>query len=1162
MKSMACTLSNARKLLVALVTACSTLMFTVESSAQQSKTVRLNTHIQKGNLADALLMIEKQIGIAFSYDKSLLKNVSVSDYDFRGMEVSQALSQLLKASGYSYEWLNNNIVIFKIKHAVTPDPRLQYGRISGKVLDEKGNPMPQATVKAEGAGKPVVTDAAGSYSLSLPVGTYIVEANYVYYVKKRISAVRVKTGEVTTLDIPMIQQTNELDAVVVTALGIKREEKALGYAVSTLQGQQLTDNMSNNWTDALSGKVAGLNLLRSNGGPAGSNRIILRGENSLSGNSEALIVLDGVVISSSSGRATGNGNAYMGDDSPTDYGTSINDINPNDIESISVLKGPAATALYGARGANGAVVITTKLANPRVKGVGVSLQSNTAVEYASRFPDYQNEFGQGDNGVDYYSYNNTDDGSSTRSTSSAWGAKFDGQEFYQFDPVTFTQGTVRTPWKAYPNNRKDFFETGRTFTNTVSLEGGTRSTSARLAYTNVNNTWIIPNTGYQRHTLSLSLNQKVTDKLQLAGKVIYTNKSSDNLPSVGYNNQTIMYWMARQVPNVNLDWYKTYWIPGQEELTQNHPFSGQIDNPYLIAYEMLNTSNRNTVTANVTATYNFNDNLSLMLRTAVDMSYDARSQQRAKDTQKYRDGMYRTQSIFNQELNSDFLLRYKKEFSMKWDGSFTLGGSTLRNKYRKDEIRAERLFSPGVYNFSNAMDVPQAFHTISNFGVTSLYGMANVVYDNFLYVDLTGRNDWTSTLVSADGKVPAYFYPSASLSAVLSDKLALPAYISLLKLRGSYAEVGSGGTTPYLTSYVYTSEVNIPSGLSNPDRLANPGLRPERTRSVEFGADMRFFANRLGVDIAVYQNNTTDQILSVPIERASGYLYAVMNSGEVQNRGLEVTLTGSPFKRSKKTAFGWNVTATFSANQNKVLSLADSVETLVLQTGPGSRGSIEARVGGNMGDLYGLGYERAPDGQIIYNNGYPVKSQVSRLLANVYPKWKASIGNEFLYKQFRFSFLFDAQFGAKAFSHTHSHNATGGKLKSTLAGRYNGIIGDGVIAKGDGTYRKNDVVAPEIWTYYTEHYIMDNVEANIFSTDFIKWREARFDYKLPEKFTKKLGLQSASVGVYGRDLLIISHWPSFDPEFGTLNNGLIQSGFEIGQFPATTTLGFNLNVAF
>jgi len=1027
--------------------------------------------------------------------------------------------------------------------------------VSGKVTDEEGQPLPAVSIKAKNTSIVAISDNNGDYKITIPSKEAIIVFSSLGFAPQENKV----SGKIN-LNIVLKAQNNDLNEVVVTALNIKREEKALGYAITTLKPESITDAVSNNWTDALSGKVAGLNLLRSNGGPAGSNRIILRGENSLSGTSEALVVIDGVVVSSSSGRATGNGTSYMGDDSPTDYGTGINDINPNDIESVTVLKGPGATALYGARGAGGAIIITTKLANPKVKGIGVSLSSNMAIETISRWPDYQYEYGQGDVGLEYYSYGRTEDGVNTGATSNAFGPKFDGQLFYQYDPNTFTTGLQRTPWIPYPTNRKDFFETGQTYTNSVSIEGGTKVNSIRFGYTNLSNSWIIPNTGYKRNTLSLALNQKITNKLQLSGKVNYTNRNSDNLPAVGYNAQTIMYAMIRMVPNADLNMFKALWYPGQEGVRQNKPLSQAGDNPYVIAYEMLNKSNRNTVTGYMQANYSFTDDLNLMLKGSVDMSYDSRSQQRPKDTRKYLNGMYRTQNIFNQEVNLDFLLKYKKELSKKLDADLSLGGSILKNRYEKEETRAERLFAPGIFNFANSMDVPLSYPYRSQFGVSSLYAMASFGYDRFIYLDVTGRQDWSSTLFSPTGEPKGFFYPSANLSLVLNEKLSLPSYFSLLKVRGSYAMVGSGGTTPYLTSYNYAIETNFPSGLTNPLSVANANLKPESTRSIEFGTDIRMFNGRLGIDVAWYQNNTTDQILNVPVDRASGFNYAVLNSGEVRNRGIELTVNGSPIKNPKK--FSWNMFATFTANRNKVLSLADSVEVQQLQSGPGGRGSLEARVGGSMGDMYGLGYERSPDGQIIYANGYPVRSQTVKWLANVYPKWKASFNNEFRYKQFRLNVLFDAQFGGKAYSHTHANNAMGGQLKSTLPGRYNGLIGDGVIQNSDGTFRKNDVPATEIWTYYLEHFIPDNVEGNIFSTDFIKFREARLDYTFTSKTLKKIKLQKASIGVYGRDLLIISNWPSFDPEFGTINNGLIQSGFEIGQFPATRTIGVNLNVSF
>lgn len=1120
--------------------------FQVNASAYAQK---INLKKNEESLENVFKEIRKQSGYNIFYDAKAVKEVGRVSVNLSNANVDVAMQKCLEGTNLNYKIVDRNIIISK------KPLKAQDVEVKGKVTDVDNKPIPGVNIRLKLGSKSTVTDEQGNYKMVVNGDNPILTFSFLGFVTEER---KVTAGK--TINVILKEKDNDLNEVVVTALNIKREEKALGYAVTTLKQESITDAVSNNWTDALSGKVAGLNLLRSNGGPAGSNRIILRGENSLSGNSEALVVIDGVVISSSSGRATGNGTAYMGDDSPTDYGTSINDINPNDIESVTVLKGPGATALYGARGAGGAIIITTKLANPKVKGIGVSISSNTSIESASRWPDYQYQYGQGDVGLEYYSYGRTEDGINTGATSNAFGPKFDGQMFYQFDPNTLTTGSQRTPWIAYPNNRKDFFETGQTYTNSVTIEGGTKVNSIRFGYTNLNNSWIIPNTGYQRNTFSLALNQKITNKLQLSGRAYYTNRSSDNLPSVGYNAQTIMYAMIRMVPNADLNMFKTLWYPGEEGIRQNKPLSQAGDNPYVIAYEMLNKSNRNTVTGYMQANYSFTEDLNLMLKGSIDLSYDSRSQQRPKDTRKYLNGMYRTQNIYNQEINLDFLLKYKKALSRKLDADLSLGGSILRNRYEKEETRAERLFAPNIFNFANSMDVPLSYPFRSQFGVSSLYGMASFGYDKFIYLDLTGRQDWSSTLFTPNGEPKGFFYPSANVSLVLNDKLSLPSYFSLLKFRGSYAMVGSGGTTPYLTTYNYATETNFPSGITNPLSVANANLKPESTRSVEFGADVRLFNGRLGLDVAWYQNNTTDQILNVPVDRASGYNYAVLNSGEVQNRGLEITVNGSPIKNAKK--FSWNMFGTFTANRNKVLSLADSVEVLQLQSGPGGRGSLEARVGGTMGDLYGLGYERSPDGQIIYANGYPVKSQTVKWLANVYPKWKASFNNEFRYKQFRLNVLFDAQFGGKAYSHTHANNAMTGQLTSTLPGRYNGLVGDGVIQNPDGTFRKNDVPATEIWTYYLEHFIPDNVEGNLFSTDFIKFREARLDYVFTTKFLKKISLQKASIGIYGRDLLIISNWPSFDPEFGTINNGLIQSGFEIGQFPATRTFGFNLNVSF
>ena len=1031
-------------------------------------------------------------------------------------------------------------------------------KITGVITNATtSQPVENVSVQVKGTARGTTSNENGSFTIDVSPNETLVFSSVGY----QASELRVRNQ--SNITVALTPTSGELEGVVVTALGITRKEKALGYAVSDIKGEELTEAMSNNWSNALTGKVAGLNMLKSGGGPAGSNKIILRGENSLSGGGEALIVVDGVIISGSSGRQTGTGSgSYLQSDSPTDFGTSVNDINPEDIESVTVLKGPGASALYGARGANGAIIITTKSGKPIKKGLGVTFNSNASFETVSRWPDFQYEYGQGAGGQDtWYSYNATVDGPSTRSTSSAWGPKFDGQKYFQYDPVTRTTGKERTDWVPYTNNRKAFFETAKTFTNSVTVEGGNANTSARLSITNLNNSWIVPNTGYKRNTIALSVNQKISDKLTIASKINYTNRISDNLPSTGYNNQTIMYFIRGLTPNMNMDWFKEYWVPGQENIAQTRPFSSLLDNPYLQAYEMLNKSNRNGVIGNISATYNITKDLSIMGRASLDFSNEARSQQRPFQTQKFAEGMYRTQNIFAQEINTDFLVRYNKEIDDKFSTNFSFGGSRMHNRYIRDELRADKLLYPGVFNFANSKNVPQAFPYRAEYAVNSLYGLVQFAYNDFLYLDITGRNDWSSTLATPTSLGnSSFFYPSVNLSAVLSDAFTMPAYVSLFKVRGSWSQVGSGGTNPYQTAYAYNSTL-FPSGLANPSVIANPDLTYLMTTSIELGADLRFFNNRLGLDVAVYQNNTHDQIANIPVDRASGYSATVLNSGTVQNKGLEIEFNGNPIKN--KRGLNWTVFGTYTRNVNKVTELAEGIDVMVLSTGPANRGSIEARIGGSMGDLYGLGYEMSPDRQVIYNNlGYPLLSQTLKYLGNTMPDWKGSIGTEVKYKRFSLNVLFDGQFGAVGYSLTHSVLAEEGKLKKTIPGRYNGIIGNGVVLGADGKYTPNETIATNIQAYYSAHFTRDNIEANTFSTDFIKFREARLDFSLPPAILNKIKFQKATIGIYGRDLLIFTNWPSYDPEFGTLNNGDINAGFEIGQFPPTRNLGVNLTVAF
>ncbi|SFD15069.1 TonB-linked outer membrane protein, SusC/RagA family [Chitinophaga sp. CF118] len=1117
----------------------------------QASEPTLDIALENQPLKNVFQFIQKNTRYLVNYSGDEVNGNTTVSVNLQHATVPEILRTALHGTSYEFVRNSNAFVIMRKPQDIV---------VRGKVTDEKGEPLIGVNIRPKNGGRGTISNMDGNYTLTVSSPGTIIIFSFLGYTSREVSVI-----ETRKLDVQLSPDAKALNEVVVTtALGIKREEKELGYAATVVKGEQLTNAISANWTDALSGKVAGLNLVRSNAGPTGSNKIILRGENNLSGDNEALIVVDGVVINQSSGRRNAiSGESSYGtssDNMPADYGSGLNDINPEDIESVTVLKGPGASALYGQRGANGALIITTKSGRPRKKGLGVTFNSNASWEQVNRWPDLQYEYGQGLDGAGYYSYGTSPDGAAnTSGTSSAYGPRFDGQKFYQYDPVTQAQGTEKTPWVAYPNQLQKFFNTGETYTNTISVDGGSDKTTARFSFTNVSNKWIVPNTGYKRNTVSMSVNSKVNDKLQISSKINYTNKWSDNLPGSGYGNQSLMYWYIFWQPNANLDWLRNYWAKGQENKVIKYPFSSFPENPYAVAYEFINETNRHGITGNIQATYNFTNELSLMVRTSVDLAYEQREQRRPYDAgAKLPKGSYRTQNLFALEASSDFLLKYAKKINNDFAFSVTAGGSTLKNTYNKDETRADSLAFAGIYTMANAAGPLVTIPERSRYAINSFYGLLATSYKDFLFLDVTARQDWASTLATPSRTTNAgFFYPSANLSFIVSEAFKLPKAINFAKLRFSASSVGSGSTVSYLTAYTYVSAGSLYNGgLKNPGLLANPDLKPLRTASYEAGTNVQLFNNRLGFDLAVYKGTTRDQHLRRVVDRSSGSQWVLINAGEVSNKGLELALNGTPVK--SKSGFRWNTNIVFSANSNRIEKLLDS--SLVLQTGPVGGGQIVAQVGGSMGDLYGRGYQRSPDGQVVYDatTGVALLTEGVKYLGNTIPKWKLGFSNDFQYKQFNLHLLFDAQYGGVAHSLMHYKLAEQGKTSNTLPGRYSGIIGNGVVQDGDGKYRKNDVIATDIDEYYRSHYGVDNAEGSTFRTDFIKFREARLDYTLSPQLTKRIGLQRATVGVYGRNLHIWSTWPMFDPEFGTLSGTDIVQGFEIGQFPSTRTFGFNL----
>ena len=1034
--------------------------------------------------------------------------------------------------------------------------------VSGVVKNPAdGTPIAKASVQIKGTKFGTFTNDQGAYSIKVNGNQTLVISAIGF------STVEIKVDSQTSIDVEMININKEMEGVVVTALGISRQQKALGFSQQQIKAEDLNDARSNNWSSALSGKVAGLQLLSSGSGPVNSTRITLRGDNSLNpNNNNALIVVDGVPMSNKNASTSGVNSAYgagSGNDVPVDFGNNINDINPDDIESITVLKGPGATALYGSRASNGALLITTKSGSKKNNGIGVTLNTNISMNDVLRWPDYQYEYGQGTgtavNGASqkYYSYGATADGASTSGTSSAYGPRFNGQSYFQYDPVLQGRGIERTPWVPYKDNIKGFWRTGYTITNNISLEGGSDKGTARLSLTHSKNEWIMPNTGYERITVQTGLNYKISDKLKINTKIIYTNKKSDNLPATGYNNQSISYFMIFQNPNVDLNWYRDIWKKGFEQIDQIHPFSSFIDNPFLIAYEMTNAVNNHNLVGSVSASYEISKKFDLMVRSGLNLISEGRKQQRPFSTANFLKGYYKEQEISDIEANTDFLFTYKDKFFKDLTVTASAGGNKMTHRYNRVDSYIDGLVVPGVYKLNNGLAATQVKVTDKNFNVNSIYGVAAFGYKNKYFLDVTARNDWSSTLPIENA---SFFYPSLNLSFIVSDIFKLPAFISFTKVRLSTAKAGND-TDPYQTQRYYGTSEFASSGSVDPI-LYNATLKPETSSSQEAGLDIRFLQNRLGLDFTYYNSVTKNQIVQVPMNWSTGYSAAFLNSGAVRNRGVEIIINSTNIKNEN---FTWTTTVNWAKNKNKVLSLAEDLGGEDNQIiGTGGNATLIAKVGGSTGDIYGFGFVRSPEGEIIYDktNGLPVRPTDIQYIGSAFADWKGGIQNEFSYKNIRFSFLLDASYGGIIYSQTHHKMTEQGKLKHTLLGREeNYIIGDGVVDDGTGHFIPNTKQVLPV-TYFTEFYRRANVESNSFDASYLKLREARVEYTFPKKLLGKSFIKNASVALYGRDLLMFTDFPVFDPETAALNGTTLLPGVEIGQLPSSRTMGMNITLKF
>jgi TonB-linked SusC/RagA family outer membrane protein len=1062
-------------------------------------------------------------------------------------------------------------------------------RVTGRIVSADNQPVPFATISVKGTDTQVSSNENGTFNIDAKNTDMLIISNVGYSTME----VRAENAGI----IRLAQTTNDLNEVVVTALGIKKEKKKLGYAIQEVKGDELTIARESNVVNQLAGKVAGVTVVGSPSGIGGSARVTIRGERSVDLNkNQPLYVIDGVPVSNSITGGAGRNNLEV------DFGNGAGFINPDDVESMSVLKGPAASALYGSRAANGVILIKTK-SGKRSKGIGVEVNSNYTMENALKLPKYQTKYGQGNASGGNFEFVDGRGSGLSDGTDEGWGPAYNGQLYPQFNsprtlngqPIDYTGGDMNAPagsvitptlWEPEVDNLKKFLQTGNTFTNNVALVGGNSQGDIRLSYTNLNQKGIVPNTDLKRNTISLSGGYNLTDKLSVRSFVSYIKSESGNRPSISYGTESIMYLFNCWLPSsVRLRDLERLWQKGLDGVQQYNWNYNYHDNPYLTVYQNTNGQYYDRLIGNVILKYDFTKWLSLQLRTATDWSNERREYRRAFSTQRFPFGQYREVKIINEERNSDFLFSANKAINSDFDFSATFGGNQMKQNSRFDEQVAGQLNIPNIYSLNNSRIALVA--TQNNVGkkINSLYGTAGISYRNKLFLDFTGRNDWSSALtLPTELKLlgtenNSYFYSSVALSAIVSEMITLPNYMSFFKLRASFAQVGND-TDPFAFTQTFnrSDPFNSSQIYGETSRLANLQLKPEISSAYEFGADIRFLNNRIGLDLTYYQSRTKNQILNIPLSTTSGYESRVINAGLISNYGVEAMLTLTPVRTKQ---FSWDMYVNFSANRSKVLELSDSLQNYQLA----SKGvSVEARVGERMGDLYGIGFTRVQNtdktapyydatgqyvGQIVYqDNGRPLPTTNTMKLGNYNPDFLVGIGNSFNYKGVRLNFLFDIRKGGQIYSHTQVVGREGGIIIETLEGRANGydmskegngVIGAGVVQNPDGSFSTNTkkVSVREWHTAYTDGRSL--AEGVMYDASFVKLRELQIGYTIPDKVFGKSPFRGATVSLVGRNLFLWSNVPHVDPETMSYNDGTALPGIEYMAIPSSRSYGINLS---
>jgi TonB-linked SusC/RagA family outer membrane protein len=1105
-----------------------------EGSYGQAGKVSLN--MQNAKISDVFDAIEKQSKYEFFYNNKQINVNDLVSVKVSDSRISDVLNNVLSDKDIAYQVIGNRIILVKQtsedREYATEGVQKQQRKVTGVITDgATGETIIGANILVKGTTQGVITDVNGNFSIAVSDPNATLVVSYVGYASEEVAL----SGR-TNVDVKLVADIQQLNEVVVTALGIKRQAKALGYSTSQVSGSQFSESRDVNLGNALTGKIAGVSVSNNSTGATGSSRVVIRGNASLTGNNMPLYVVDGVPFDNTN---QGSAGQYGG----LDLGDGLSNIDPDDIESIQVLKGAAASALYGFRGGNGAILITTK-SGSKSKKVEIEVNNNLTFNSVIDTREFQYEYGQGSQGI-----KPSTQSAALATAKSSWGAKIDGSQAVNFLGNTYSYNAEKDNWK-------NFYKTGINNQSSISLSGGSDQVTYRIGFSNLYNKSNIPNANMQQQGINMNTVYNITKKLQLTVTANYVFEDVKNRSLLSDNTSNANATLLYIANTFDVRWLKpAVKDDGSELLPGNDLY---FNNPYFVTQYHQNRTKRNRLTGAATLKYNIADWLYVQGQVSRDgYIFDFR---RVTPTgTAYAVGGELTEYERNyHEINSNFLIGLNKDLNDIFSVNATFGGNSQNNvnEYYGLNGTASPFIIPYLYTADNIANKAYT-HDYARYEVNSLYGTADFGFKKYLFLNFTGRNDWFSTLSKDNNH---YFYPSVSSSFIFSDAFSLPSWISFGKLRAAYAEA-SNGTSPYQNKLAYGLETYTIDGQSvgnvSNSTVPNANLKPVQIQEREIGLNMQFFNNRIGFDASVYQKKTTDDIATVSASTASGYSSAIMNVGKVRNTGFEGLLNTVPVLTSD---FKWDLSFNVGFNTSKVLYLGDGVSSLAIDGAIPSLGTVTISnvVGLPYGQIMGYKYKRDSNGNKIYDsNGIPIRTSSVVPLGSGSYKTTGGISNEIHYKNFSFSCLVDFKFGGKIYSATNARLYYYGLHKNTLQGRDGGFVGEGVTESG-----ATNTTAVNAETYFQTLAGSNNIaEEFVYDASFIKLRQLTFGYTLPSSILQPYHIKGVQISFVARNLAtLLKHTPNIDPESG-YNNGNGQ-GLEGSGNPATRSIGFNLNVKF